>query len=354
MIFGHYQMKQHSVWRNVGSWFTNKMTDWALDKPHGFYLSSFRCVSAFVASQVVNYAGPYPYIDGLILQVTQRIGSIEVRHEAAQAGQSTYTLRRLIRLWMAAWVNFSVLPLRVATVLGLTMAAAGMVALVVVAWLWLNNVGPSYGFGWLMAALLVFSGTQLVLLGLIGEYIGRTFLTVNQRPQAVVREVLVSVREPRTAAVGDRLTEPCLHHEVHEDSRIPLSMSLSHLASLDHSRRNQDSRQRQDDVDEQRPGRLGGEERWGERGGTQRRCADREPGPMLEQRDEPPPPAASVTATRSVAGSAEHRGQAADAGRPVAGFVLQVAEQATRTNEQQQRYGNRLQHVRATRATSRR
>lgn len=190
VIFGHYELKQHSVWRNVGSWFTNRMTDWALDKPPGFYLSSFRCVSAFVAEQVIGYAGPYPYIDGLILQVTQRIGSIDVRHEPRRAGQSTYTLRRLIRLWMAAWVNFSVLPLRVATVLGLVLAVAGMVALGVVAWLWVRGVGPSYGFGWLMAALLVFSGTQLVLLGLIGEYIGRTFLTINQRPQAVVREVV--------------------------------------------------------------------------------------------------------------------------------------------------------------------
>ena len=206
VIFGHYEMKQHSAWRNVGSWFTNRMTDWALDKPAGFYLSSFRCVRRFVAEQVVTYAGPYPYIDGLILQVTQRIGSIDVRHEPRRAGKSTYTLRRLIRLWMAAWVNFSVLPLRVATVLGLAMAAAGMLALAVVAWLWLRNVGPSYGFGWLMAALLVFSGTQLVLLGLIGEYIGRTFLTVNQRPQAIVREVVTNA-----AATGSE-ERPTLHH----------------------------------------------------------------------------------------------------------------------------------------------
>ena len=206
VIFGHYEMKQHSAWRNVGSWFTNRMTDWALDKPAGFYLSSFRCVRRFVAEQVVTYAGPYPYIDGLILQVTQRIGSIDVRHEPRRAGKSTYTLRRLVRLWMAAWVNFSVLPLRVATVLGLAMAAAGMLALVVVAWLWLRNVGPSYGFGWLMAALLVFSGTQLVLLGLIGEYIGRTFLTVNQRPQAVVREVLTNAVDPASEE------RPALHH----------------------------------------------------------------------------------------------------------------------------------------------
>jgi undecaprenyl-phosphate 4-deoxy-4-formamido-L-arabinose transferase len=203
VIFGHYRMKQHSVWRNVGSWFTNRMTDWALDKPHGFYLSSFRCVSAFVARQVISYAGPYPYIDGLILQVTQRIGSIEVRHEPRRAGQSTYNLRRLIRLWLAAWVNFSVLPLRLATVLGLTMAAAGVVALGVIAIMWFRNVGPSYGFGWLMAALLVFSGTQLVMLGLIGEYIGRTFLTVNQRPQSIVRDVVTAV--PHASERGEQL-----------------------------------------------------------------------------------------------------------------------------------------------------
>ena len=99
------------------------MTDWAVDKPAGFYLSSFRCVTAFVAQQVVNYAGPYPYIDGLLLQVTQKIGSIEVRHDPRRAGRSTYTLRRLIRLWLSAWVNFSLLPLRLATGLGLLMAA---------------------------------------------------------------------------------------------------------------------------------------------------------------------------------------------------------------------------------------
>lgn len=190
IVFGWYKEKQHSFWRNLGSRFTNRMTDWALDKPHGFYLSSFRCVTAFVAQQVVSYAGPYPYIDGLLLQVTQRIGSIEVRHEPRRAGESTYTLRRLIRLWLSAWINFSVLPLRVATVLGLILAGAGIVALVIVFVLWVRDIGPSYGFGWLMAALLVFSGTQLVLLGLIGEYIGRMFLTVNQRPQSVIREIV--------------------------------------------------------------------------------------------------------------------------------------------------------------------
>ena len=190
VVFGHYAVKQHSAWRNAGSWFTNRMTDWALDKPAGFYLSSFRCVSAFVAREVAVHTGPLPYIDGLILQVTQRIGSIEVRHEERRAGASGYTLRRLVRLWMSAWVNFSVLPLRLATVLGLGMAATGLAGFGAVLYLRLMDRGPQFGWGSLMAALLVFSGTQLVLLGLIGEYIGRMFLAVSQRPQSVVREVL--------------------------------------------------------------------------------------------------------------------------------------------------------------------
>jgi len=190
VVFGHYKHKEHSTWRNLGSWFTNRMTDWAVDKPPGFYLSSFRCVSAFAARAVVNYAGPYPYLDGLLLQVTQRIGSLEVQHLPRQAGHSTYTLRRLIRLWLSAWVNFSVLPLRVATLLGLTLAVCGLIGLTVVVYWWFTNQGPQVGWGSIMAALLVFSGTQLVLLGIIGEYLGRMFLTVNQRPQAIVRSVL--------------------------------------------------------------------------------------------------------------------------------------------------------------------
>ena len=109
VVFGHYEVKQHSAFRNFGSWFTNRMTDWALDKPQGFYLSSFRCVSGFITKQVTHYGGPYPYLDGLLLQVTQRIGSITVRHDKRTAGESGYTFRRLLRLWLSAWMNFSLL-----------------------------------------------------------------------------------------------------------------------------------------------------------------------------------------------------------------------------------------------------
>lgn len=189
VVYGHYADKQHAPWRNMGSWLTNRLTDWVLDKPRGFYLSSFRCVSAFVAKEVAEHNGPFPYIDGLILQVTQEVGAVEVRHAARTAGQSGYNLRRLVRLWTSTFVNFSIMPLRLATLLGLIMAVGGLVGLAIVLYLRLSNRGPDYGWGTLMGALLVFSGTQLVMLGLIGEYLGRMFLAVNRRPQSVVRSV---------------------------------------------------------------------------------------------------------------------------------------------------------------------
>ncbi len=189
VVYGHYSRKRHTLWRNFGSWLTNRITDWVLDKPKGFYLSSFRCVNALVVREVAAHEGPYPYIDGLILQVTQNLGALEVHHAGRSTGESGYNMRRLVRLWASTFVNFSVMPLRLATLLGLVMAIVGVTGLAVVLYLRLTNRGPDYGWGSLMGALLVFSGTQLVMLGLIGEYVGRMFLTVNRRPQSVVRAV---------------------------------------------------------------------------------------------------------------------------------------------------------------------
>lgn len=188
-VFAHYTDKRHAAWRNWGSRFNSRMTDIVLDKPKGFYLSSFRCVSAAVARQVSSNSGPYPYIDGLILQVTQRIGGLEVFHSERAIGHSGYTVRGLMRLWLSTVVNFSVIPLRMATVLGLAMSFFGFMGVGLVLYWRFTNRGPGFGWGSLMSALLLFSGVQLAMLGMIGEYLGRMFITVNQRPQSVIREI---------------------------------------------------------------------------------------------------------------------------------------------------------------------
>lgn len=189
VVYSFYTDKKHSLGRNLGSWLTNRVSDFLLDKPRGLYLSSFRCMSAFVAEQVCRYDGPYVYIDGLILQVTQKIGTLEVRHDERSAGASGYNLRRLIRLYLIMFVGFSVMPLRLATLLGFCCAGAGFLFTLFVI-VYKVVYGTVEGWTSLMAALLVFSGAQLIVMGVAGEYIGRTYLTANKRPQFVVRDVV--------------------------------------------------------------------------------------------------------------------------------------------------------------------
>lgn len=198
VIYSYYAEKKHERWRNFGSWLTNRVADFLLDKPRGLYLSSFRCMNAFVVEQICRYDGPYPYVDGLLFQVTQNVGRMQVSHAQRRVGRSTYTLNKLLRLWLNMFLNFSVVPLRVSSVLGLVFSVVGFVLTVAVALEALVTATPP-GWGSLMCALFVFCGVQLLTVGLVGEYVGRIYLTANRSPQSVIRDV---VRNHR----GDHIT----------------------------------------------------------------------------------------------------------------------------------------------------
>jgi len=188
VVYTYYSRKEHPLWRNIGSWFANAVADHLLDKPKGLYLSSFRCISVLVAQSVSSYEGPYPYIDGLIFQVTQRVGTIEVKHLPRAKGLSTYGFRRLVRLWLNLATCFSLAPLRLAIYAGATMAmlgALGAVATIIEA---LTSGTPS-GWASIMVMLLVIGGVQSLMAGIIGEYVGRAFLSANGKPQAAVRSI---------------------------------------------------------------------------------------------------------------------------------------------------------------------
>ena len=188
-VYTYYEQKEHAAWRNLGSRFTNRVADWLLDKPRGLYLSSFRCLSAFVVGQVIRYDGPFPYIDGLIMQATQRLERLPVQHLPRAEGRSNYTLRRLVRLWLNMFLNFSVMPLRVSSLTGLAFSVLGAVGVVLVVGEALIMGNTPSGWGSVMAAVLLLSGVQLLILGVVGEYLGRLFLTANRKPQAIVRGV---------------------------------------------------------------------------------------------------------------------------------------------------------------------
>jgi undecaprenyl-phosphate 4-deoxy-4-formamido-L-arabinose transferase len=189
VVYTRYCVKQHASWRNLGSRFANAVADRLLDKPKGLYLSSFRCMSSFVVQSVTRYQGPYPYVDGLIMEVTQRIDSIEVSHLPRIEGRSNYNLARLVRLWLNLATSFSLAPLRLAVLAGGFMAllgAAGAVATIVEA-LFVHET-PS-GWASTMTVILLVGGVQSMILGIVGEYVGRTFLSSNGKPQGTVRSI---------------------------------------------------------------------------------------------------------------------------------------------------------------------
>ncbi len=205
VVYTYYDEKQHAWWRNLGSRFTNWVAGFVLDKPGDLYLSSFRCMSAFVVREITRYDGPFPYVDGLLLQVTQSIGRLLVRHLPRAVGRSNYTLRRLMRLWISMFVNFSVMPLRLSTLGGFALSLLGAAGAIVAAVEALFFEPPA-GWASLMAGLLLLSGVQLVILGIVGEYLGRLYLTANRKPQSVIRTVTRS--DPAAGQSRLRLRRP--------------------------------------------------------------------------------------------------------------------------------------------------
>src|SRR3954468_11745386 len=217
VVYTYYEEKKHAAWRNIGSRFTNWCADHLIDKPKGLYLSSFRCLSAFVREHItVGYEGPFPYVDGLVFQVTQNVGRLQVGHLPRSEGRSNYTLSRLFRLWLSMFLNFSVIPLRFATLFGIAFGALGALAAVIVIAEAISENKPPQGWASLMVAVLVLAGVQLIVVGVIGEYLGRMFLASNRKPQYLIREVFtrdvggVTVERPpvNTQAAGQPYRVP--------------------------------------------------------------------------------------------------------------------------------------------------
>lgn len=190
VVYSHYAEKKHSWPRNVASWLANRCATLLLGKPRDLYLSSFRALRRELVGRIVTYRGPYPYIDGLILGATNRIATLEVEHAERVGGRSGYTPRKLVRLALSLLFDFSVMPLRLASVLGVMLCVLGALILVEVVIETIFVGQRQLGWGSLMGALAVFSGAQLLMLGIIGEYVGRAFLTVSGKPQSLVRTVI--------------------------------------------------------------------------------------------------------------------------------------------------------------------
>ena len=203
VVYSYYSKKEHSYLRNLGSRFNNIVATILIGKPRELYLSSFKAVSRFVINELIKYAGPYPYIDGIILRITRHYSTVLVQHNPRQVGKSSYTIHKLIALWLNMFTNFSILPLRITTITGFLFAIVGFVGAIIFLFEKIQNPDIPAGWASLIISLFVISGVQLMGLGMIGEYLGRMFMSDNGKPQFVVRKT-VNCRRIENAKLLDK------------------------------------------------------------------------------------------------------------------------------------------------------
>ena len=189
-VYAAYDHKQHSAFRNLGSKVNELMTRMMLDKPADLYISSYFAVQRFVVDDMIRYENSYPYVIGLVLRATKNITNVMVNHREREEGSSGYTFKKLLGLWFNGFTAFSVKPLRLATCVGAFSAFVGFLYGFYTIIKKMINPDVPLGFSSTMAAIVFFGGMIMIMLGLIGEYIGRIYISLNNSPQYVIRERL--------------------------------------------------------------------------------------------------------------------------------------------------------------------
>ena len=190
VVYASYEHKQHSKFRNWGTRINNKMTEIMLGKPKDLAIPSYLAAKRFIIDEMLNYKHCFPYVDGLVLRSTRKLCNVPVNHRQRQEGESGYTIGKLLSLWMNGFTSFSVKPLRLATYAGVITAMLGFIYAIYI--IIKHFVDSSVPVGWssTMALQLVLGGIILVVLGLVGEYIGRIYMCINASPQFVEREIV--------------------------------------------------------------------------------------------------------------------------------------------------------------------
>lgn len=189
VVYGYYQHAAQHLFRRLGSWVNKKMAENIIGQPRSLKTTSFFIMRDFIAKEIVNYKHPFAYISGLVFRATKNLGNVQVNHRRRLEGRSGYTLAGLIGLWINGFTAFSVKPLRAATYIGLFCAIAGFAAGIFVVYQKLTHPEVPVGYSSILASLMFIGGMIMLLLGLIGEYVGRIYICMNQSPQYVIREI---------------------------------------------------------------------------------------------------------------------------------------------------------------------
>lgn len=188
VVYASYNVTKQNAFRRFGSWMAKKMCEVMLDQPKDLDATSFFIARRYVIDEMVRYDNAYPYLQGLILRVTRNVACVPTEHRKRLEGSSGYSLRKLIALWLNGFTAFSVKPLELGIYVGVLFALAGFVFAIITVIRKVIYANVVVGWSSLVSIMLIFFGITLIMLGLIGEYIGRIYICINNAPQSVIRE----------------------------------------------------------------------------------------------------------------------------------------------------------------------
>lgn len=190
VVYASYKRNMENAFRRFGSKVNSKMAEFMIGKPKGIKIQSFFAAKRFVIDEIVKYENAYPYIFGLVFRTTRNVANVEVNHRSRTVGTSGYTFAKLVGLWMNGFTAFSVKPLRIATLMGMLSSAVGFI--MGIYFIIRKLVVPEIPLGYssIISAIMLFGGLNLLMLGLVGEYIGRIYICINRSPQFVVKETV--------------------------------------------------------------------------------------------------------------------------------------------------------------------
>ena len=189
LVYAKDIQKKRSLFRNFGSKVNDWMVQWLLNKPKELYLASYYAAKRFIIDEMVKCENPFPYIDGLALRSTSEYINVDIVHKERAAGNSGYSIAKLLGLWMNGLTSFSVKPLRIATFSGFCISLIGLVlAIIIIIQKLILKDAVFAGWPSIMTVVLILNGAIMMMIGLVGEYVGRIYVTMNKSPQYVIKD----------------------------------------------------------------------------------------------------------------------------------------------------------------------
>lgn len=190
VVYATFNSKKQKLWKNIGSWFNGKISEIALQKPKEVYLSPFKILSKGVVQEMIKFNNLFPYIDGLIFQVTKNITQIPIEHHRRELGKSNYNIKKSIKVFFRMLFGFSIAPLYITFHLGLLSAITGVILAIYYLIEYFTGKADVSGWTTIVVLILILGGGILLSLGIIGRYLGQVYLTVNNVPKFIVKETI--------------------------------------------------------------------------------------------------------------------------------------------------------------------